>query len=190
MNIKIIYVKLGKVFLISFFLFLNSCALLLITEPDEQAKRYQSKNDGSELPCGSFKRSSIDNNNHIANGKCENEKPFVRAMLKDQSSTKVSKIDFYIEQLNSNSDVVRTGAVTQLGMLGVFSMPAVPRLEYLALNDSSKWVRRSCIKSLQKIGSSTSLSIYKKALKDSDTYVKSSAKNALSLSTSPRARLR
>ncbi len=157
-------------------LVLNSCALLLITEPDEQALRYQKTNKIGNA-CSDLKREKSAKTKEVSlnNGNAFNQSP--------------DKINFYIQQLSSASDATRAGAATQLGMLGYHAKPAVSNLEYSAIHDSSKWVRRASVKSLYKIGSHTSYRVFEKAKNDSDYYVKTAAEQAINKWRDSRARL-
>ena len=130
------------------------------TEPDSQAKGEVSM-DCPSISCS--KRSQY-------------RDPKTKAYVK-QENQEVAKL---MKLLNAKSDAVRTNASTDLGMLGSKASNAVPTLEGLAKNDPSKWVRRSAVKSLYKIGSPSSLAVLKEVSKDdSNMFVRESASNAL-----------
>jgi HEAT repeat protein len=150
-----------RIFCCMIFLIQSSCVLLLITEPDEEALKYNKKNCSS---CGR-KSASVRTKTSYRN--------LNRSKL-------VNSVSTYIEDLSSESDVARVNAATLLGYLEKHAIDAVPYLENAALNDSSKWVRRASVKSLSKIGAKSSLRIFDLARKDKDPYVKMSAEKAAS----------
>ncbi len=142
---------------------LNSCILAPFTNPDEQA-RGERKKECSYFSCQKNAHSKYPPN------KSQQNKNFTG-----------DKISLLIQSLDSESDVVRTHASTDLGNLGSLAIKAVPKLETLAKNDPSKWVRRSAVKSLLKIGSPSSYPILNNISKnDSNQYVRESAMNAVS----------
>lgn len=112
---------------------LNSCILVPFTNPDEQA-RGERKKECSYFSCQKNAHSKYSPN------KIQQNKNFTG-----------DKISLLIQSLDSDSDVVRTHASTDLGNLGSQAIKAVPKLETLAKNDPSKWVRRSAVKSLLKL---------------------------------------
>jgi hypothetical protein len=148
-------------------LMINSCALLLITEPDEQALRYQKKSGCSD---------------------CERKKSQKKTIYKPTHPA-ISKIDIYKNQLSSSSDAVRSSAATQIGLMGPDGASAVAQLEHAVLYDPSKWVRRASVKALYKIGSRSSLRVLETATKDTDHYVKMTASQAVSKWKQGRARM-
>jgi HEAT repeat protein len=148
-------------FCILLLLLLNSCALLLITEPDKESFH---KADASRcIDCRSSAKSS---RSRLAASQDPNQNP---------NQNLSNKLSLYRKQLLSSSDAVRTNAATQIGMMGKVAYPAVHDLERAVLQDNSKWVRRASVKALYKIGSRSSLAVLRKATSDSDYYVKTSA---------------
>lgn len=150
---------------------LSSCILMPFTTPDSQARGEITKE------CKLF--SCQKNKNRLPTNK-------VNAL------NRTNKLDTLISSLSSSSDVIRTHASTDLGYLGISAQKAVPKLEMLATTDPSKWVRRSAVKALLKIGSPSSYDVLNSVSKnDSNSYVRESASNALSkLRTRARSQLK
>lgn len=153
-------------------LLFNACFLAPFTEPDSQA-RGEVTSDCPSISCSKRSR-------------------YYPSPSREQQSAADSKVIKLTKLLSSKSDAVRTNASTDLGMLGPRASSAVPTLERLAKNDQSKWVRRSAVKSLHKIGSPTSLSVLKTVSKnDSNMFVRESASNALAkMQSETRAQLK
>lgn len=84
-----------------------------------------------------------------------------------------------LTQLRQGSEVARTHAATDIGMMGLGAKTAVDELSYAVRYDNSKWVRRSAVKSLAKISGPEVVAPLEHALQDRDRYVAHSAKNAL-----------
>lgn len=150
--------------LISLLSFLPSCALMLLTEPDEQALRVAANGGSLDPYCERCVNSS---------------KKYSRINSAKRGSLRNIPLEREFEGLTSNSDVVRTRSATSLGLMGKEALPALSKLEHLAIHDKSKWVRRASVKSLGKIGEKSSHNILKKASKDSDPYVRMTADTAL-----------
>ena len=99
-----------------------------------------------------------------------------KAFPKDIRMRRLEKL---VHQLSSSSDVQRTHAATDIGLMGAYAEPAIPNLSEALLTDESKWVRRTAAKSLAKIGSPRGIPPLKQALNDRDKYVAHSAERAL-----------
>lgn len=144
-----------------FFLSLNSCALTLITEPDDFARREMEKSYGSNNYCAkSGANACYEKPSHLR----------VRSNLKDSSL-------YY--QLDSPNDAQRTRAVTELLHLNDNNPDVISKLESLVVTDDSKWVRRASVKALAKLSGRDSLSTLKYAKKDKDKWVRHSATEAI-----------
>jgi len=92
---------------------------------------------------------------------------------------KAQRLQILVSQLRDQSDVVRTHAASDLGLLGPYAAPAVQQLAYALVNDSSKWVRRAAARSLGKIGESSAAKALRRALSDRNKWVAHSAQRAL-----------
>lgn len=152
---------------------LSACVLIPFTTPDKQAL------GDADKECAIFS--------------CKGEKrKFSKSQAIHSSKKKDRKVEGLISKLHSDSDVIRTHASTDLGNMGSRAFGAVPKLEYLARNDKSKWVRRSAVKALSKIGSPGSIQVIRDVSDtDSNSYVRESATNALSkFKTESRTQLR
>ncbi len=137
-------------------LLLNSCVLIPFTEPDAQAKG-EITNYCPSISCTSDSRAQTKNYR--------------------KENFRITKL---IRLLHATSDATRTNASTDLGNMGLNAIGAVPSLENLARRDPSKWVRRSAVKSLEKIGATSSIAVLEKVSKtDSNNFVRQSANNAL-----------
>jgi hypothetical protein len=150
--------------LISVIFFLPSCALVLLTEPDEQALRVAANGGTLDAYCERCVNSS---------------KRYSRINSSKRGSLRNIPLEREYEGLSSKSDAARTRSATSFGLMGKEAIPALSKLEHLAIHDKSKWVRRASVKSLGKIRENSSYNILKKASKDSDPYVRMSAEAAL-----------
>src|SRR5690606_605743 len=144
-----------------FLLSLNSCALALVTEPDEFAKREMVKSYDHNNYCSK-------NNSHTCYDKPHRRK--VMFKLKDNS---------ILNQLDSSSDAQRTRAVTELLYQNENDPETISKLESMVVKDKSKWVRRASVKALAKLSGKGSLSTLKIAKEDKDRWVRHSATEAL-----------
>jgi HEAT repeat protein len=154
-----------KIFCCMIMLAQSSCMLLLLTDPDEEALKYNK----NTIPrnCSSCGNKSAPQRN--------------KASYRNLNRAKIrNSVSSYINDLSSESDVTRVNAATLLGYLDEHAIDAVPYLEKTALNDPSKWVRRASVKSLSRIGAESSLRVFNLAQKDKDPYVKMSAEKAAS----------
>lgn len=157
---------------ILFFFMQSSCALLLITEPDERTLKFQEKSAKGKS-CTSCKDSKNTKERDAQKGFSASQDRY----KKSQSAKAISRYRYQLK--SARSDAARTRAATELGMYDSLALDAVPDLEHAAINDKSKWVRRASIKSLYKIGSHSSLGVIRTATKDRDHYVKKSAEEAM-----------
>ena len=105
--------------------------------------------------------------------------------------SEVDEVDRLIDNLTRGSnDVVRTHAATDLGQSGDSSTRVLNALSSAMRNDSSKWVRRAAVKSLEKVGGSRAIPYLQQATRDRNKWVAHSAQKALNRLKWRRARLR
>jgi len=102
--------------------------------------------------------------------------PYRRSVKRSRFASQLRSL---IDNLHSEDDVVRVHAATDLGALGKAASPAVPTLSAVVLQDSSKWVRRSAVKALARIGDRRGIPALERASRDRDRYVAHSANRAL-----------
>ncbi|HMO17354.1 MAG TPA: HEAT repeat domain-containing protein [Oligoflexia bacterium] len=157
---------------------MSGCALLLITEPDEQARRVAMNGGVVDSPCSGCKKNLIksNSNNSFNLNYRQSSRSLLSQEIYDVNTIKVTNLR---NQLKSGSDAERTRAASTLGDLGSASIPAVKELEYHCISDKSKWVRRASVKALAKIDGRGSRGVIRKATEDRDPYVKASAQTAL-----------
>lgn len=140
-------------------LFLPSCFLEHFTEPDQEALREMSKYEKQKSVC------------QKNSGVCYARK------TKNNRRYKFNE-EYYLEKLENSNDAYRTRAATEVAEAGITNSKIISKLDYLALNDSSKWVRRASVKALAKLQGKQAINTLSLAEKDKDPWVRHSAKLA------------
>jgi hypothetical protein len=135
----------------------SGCILSLITEPDEKAKQSMTKL-AYNSPCSRL-------------NSCSKNIPHKKRYKLSENK--------YLIQLEDQNSAVRTRAVTEIAEFGYSSEEVIAKIEKMASQDESKWVRRAAVKSLTKISGSRSKSIIASACNDKDEWVRYSAKKAM-----------
>jgi HEAT repeat protein len=156
-NTKSIFKNLFSNMLPALLLMQSSCILGLITEPDEKARQSMAAL-AYNSPCSRL-------------ASCK----------KNPSNQKRYKLseNKYLERLEDTNPAVRTRAVTEVAEFNYSSDEIIAKLERMASNDESKWVRRAAVKSLSKISGNRSKNIISSACSDEDEWVRHSAKKAM-----------
>ena len=85
-----------------------------------------------------------------------------------------------LAQTKSKDSALRARASTRLGKLGVVHPEIIRTLSVLSQSDSSPWVRRNSLKSLEKLSLSDALALSVKLQADRDPWVRHSAKAIVS----------
>ena len=140
---------------------LSGCFLEHFTHPDDKARLEIAKYENVKMPCAA--KAGVCYSKYTSKSK--------RFSFNDQ---------YYLQKLESENDALRTQAVNEIAEIGVTDPRVVSKIDYLAIHDSSKWVRRASVKALAKIQGQDAIPTLSKAEKDKDPWVRHSASLAKS----------